>query len=238
MANTESGSMKAEIKKEMLKEHLADVIALAKRLESSLTGVPDPFYYQRDLGWGWQRPCKLWLEDQPDDKHTLKFHLRGRQLWLHYTQFKETSEEVWNLINAVRTKSGNVLAARPKSKKLEFTDAYLGSAIYTAFQLVLNGKKPGWEVKGNGDSAAVIRFGTYVIENSAEKGTDKKSVKAVEDELNALIRDIVRIPDMAKLKDEWLSMKDLSEKMSGLVRKALKGRDILYPCRYCKHLWR
>lgn len=53
----------------------------------------------------------------------------------------------------------------------------------------------------------------------------------------SLVRKLASLEEMNELRREWDSMRALGKKMYGLVFKAIKSSDILYPCQFCKRLW-
>ena len=43
---------------------------------------------------------------------------------------------------------------------------------------------------------------------------------------------------MKELVEVWTDVRSLQEQMNSIAIKALKSNDILYRCRFCKHLWK
>jgi len=86
-----------------------------------------------------------------------------------------------------------------------------------------------------GDNGKGVRFGGYLIETSA--ATEQDFQRICEEHLR-LCYELSLLDRMKAAAKEWASVEDLQNKMQALSRKALKSSDFLYPCRFCRHLWR
>ncbi len=85
------------------------------------------------------------------------------------------------------------------------------------------------------DSGRGVALGGFNIETSV----------ATSDEYNFIVKEheylsneISKIGHMTKLVEEWSEVKLLQKSMEAIANNLVKSSDILYPCRFCKHLWK
>jgi hypothetical protein len=219
-----------EIKKEYLKDHLDQVRKLAEIWIDELNASP-PFSQEQRRGW-----MSVYLpavEQNPEDNNMIRKHLRSRTLWRHHTDWEQKLELLFSLINQVRIAADILQAEQPTDQTRNYTDDYLGTALWQGFELA-SGKelKLGYRIPDNGKGVAL---GAYTIETTAATSKDYDSVV---DEHKELIKNISKLGCMINLVFLWRDIMSLQESMKSIANRAVKSNDILYPCRYCKHLWK
>ena len=74
-----------------------------------------------------------------------------------------------------------------------------------------------------------------IIETSIATTNDRNMV---EKEHRDLSDEIAQTDEMKNLVNLSIDIIKLQEAMRTIAMKALKSSDILYPCRFCRHLWK
>jgi hypothetical protein len=227
-----------QIKKERLDQHLSEVENLIRGWIPQLSAT-DPFAsYTRGDSWGWQSPYLPDSERDADSNHMLRKHLKGRALWKHHFDWQWRLDRVFKMLAGVREKASKPDRERQPgdeslSKKMAYTEGYLGTALWLAFGISRN-RAPNLDYM-RGDGGKGVRFGGYVIETSSASETDFKAVR--EDHRNLGLR-LSKLGEMKEMAEEWAVIEELQGKMQRLADKSLKSSDYLYPCTFCKRLWR
>ncbi|MFC1964776.1 hypothetical protein ACFLWG_02070 [Chloroflexota bacterium] len=119
------------------------------------------------------------------------------------------------------------------NKEWHYTEDYVNTALWQGFEVAC-GKTLSLDYKVP-DSKIGLSFGAYLIETSA---TTTKSRNLLEKENREFIHGIVATKEMKDLASLWSEVAELQEAMRAIVTKVLMSNDILYACRFCKHLWR
>ena len=119
------------------------------------------------------------------------------------------------------------------SKQRQYTADYINTVLWKGFEVACR-KKLGIEYKIPDDQLG-LSFGAYKIESSV---TSEEERNLVEKEHRDLIYNLARTKVMKDIARLWIDIAKLQDTMRGLAMKALKSSDILYPCRFCRHLWK
>lgn len=215
-------SVTREIKKEYLKKHLDSVGSLIERWGSQLY-PPFPLAHQKG-SWGWQSAYRPPVELDMDDNHVIRRHLRSRALWIHHANWERELDKIYESIISVRQQAEIKLQEQTESRQREYNENYLGTALDKAFDKAL-----GREVE-NGSSYESYATGTLAM--------NLEGRALIEQEHWDLILDIAELGGMKGLADQWNEVLRLQKQMQLIVDRALKSNDILYPCRFCRHLWK
>ena len=223
--------MGMEIKKEYLKKHLEEVEDLIGRwipeLNAPLVLAP------KGGSWGWQSVYRPLTEESPDNNHMLRRHLRSRALWSNHAHWERGLDRVWDLIYQVRSQAILLHTNKSSTGKSQYQDDYIDTAVWVAFNEVC-GKEPGLVYRSGDDNRGVF-YGAYRIERSASDPTERIRI---EDEHRQLVTVIAELKATKELKGNCFDLVRLQEHMQTIVGRLLKSRDILYQCRFCKHLWK
>lgn len=220
-----------EIKKEYLKEHLRSVRKLVETWLSEFS-APEPLTPFHD-NWGWQSVYATPTEKDRDSNHMLRHHIRSRALWSHHSEWESILESVWQLINQIRKKASAKQKKLSNSTQRQYSSEFSMVALWKGFD-VANGRKLDDLYKVPDDQRG-ISFGAYKIELSALTQGDRDSI---EREHRKFIDYLAKLDDMRQLIELWGAASKLREQIQGIVSKILKSGDILYPCTFCRHLWR
>lgn len=222
-----------EIKKEYLKEHLDKVKGLIETWISQLS-TPGPFSPQ-EVSFGWKSVYIPSVEQDADSNHMLRSHLKSRALWRHHADWERGLEDVWRLSNQIRQQAREKLpppSAEEQESNIDYPN-YLGTAIWIAFELALDRKvdKP-YKLADDGKGIAI---GAYRITPLAMSAECRSSF---EKRHWGLVKEIASGAQMKELCEVWREVDDIQNHMQAIASKILKSNDILYPCRFCRHLWK
>lgn len=235
---TKNRQLMLQVKKERLDKHLADVERLVLGWSSELSATSPFAYYTRGDSWGWQSAYVPDSERDPDSNHMIKKHLRSRALWKHHSDWRLKLDRVFEMSASVRKGAGQKEAERPPGKKSTsvkrvHTEGYLGTALWQAFCLA---RKQTQNVDyTRGDDGKGVRFGGYLIATSSGGKTEFATVC---EEHRSLSCELSRLGEMKAIAEEWALVEELQARMQALAGKALKSSDFLYPCMFCRRLWR
>ena len=220
-----------QIKKERLEKHLDDVEKLVKDWISHLS-APDPFAFDRRSDcWGWRSAYKPPLEQDPDSNHMLRKHLKSRALWRHHADWESRLDRISQLVPLAYGKA-NEKMGEITSGKAQYTENYLGTALWQAFYSACD-KSPYWEYR-RVDYGVTVSFGGYPIAISSEP----EEYDQIHQEHPRLAEKLATLQQVRGVAEEWGFVMRLQEQMRALAEKALKSSDFLYPCKFCKHLWK
>ncbi len=117
--------------------------------------------------------------------------------------------------------------------QIQYTPEYLTVALWKGFD-VANGREMDNLYKVPDDQRGVS-YGGDKIELSV---TPKKERSLIEKEHRRFINYLAQLKEMRQIVILWHELGALQTKMYLIVNKALKYGDILYPCMFCKHLWK
>ncbi len=224
--------MAKEIKKDYLLRHLDEVEKLITDWMPQIS-APAPFILLDDH-WGWLSIYRPALEENPDSKHVLKQHLRSRTLWRHHTEWKRKLEAIWDLITKVRKKANDVYAQLSINQPTLHREHYVGVALTAVFNSIYTGKPLKIQYQIPGDQHGVS-CGDFKIELEATIDEERLSIqKGHTDYTNT----ITSFEEMKQLIAIWHDVEALQEQMKIIANKVIKSKDILYPCRFCRHLWK
>ena len=220
----------AEIKKEYLKEHLDQV---SKLIEVWIQELSVPLPYSKEHPRGWQVRYSPSTEQNSDDNHMTRKHLKSRTLWRHHTNWEEKLDLVFSLMNQAQIAANDIQAKQSSNLQKVYTSDYLDTALWQGFELASGNKlKLAYKTLDNGKG---IALGGFKIETEAATSGEYNLIIK---EHEGFINEISQMECMKKLVNEWSDIKDLRESMKAIANRAIKSNDILHPCRFCKHLWK
>lgn len=229
--NVRNSSVAQEIKKEYLKEHLDYVRSLIGTWVSQLN-APPPLAPQKD-SWGWQSVYRAVEEIDPDNNHMIRRHLRSRTLWTHHAEWERNLDHIYDLQSQLGKQADRMRRDRFGNKQWEYHEDYLGTTLWKGFEKACGRRVRRWYDPPHDDRGAF--YGSYRIELSVGNAEERANIEQGHWEL---IRDVAELKQMKELAELWGGVLRLQEQMQAIVGKALKSNDILYPCRFCKHLWK
>ncbi len=220
----------SELKKEYLREHLESIKDLI-RLWMSELHLPEPLA-PHDRVWGWQTLYRSPRQDNPDDNHMLRRHLRSRALWSHHSSWERVLGENWRLTEQLRLEAKIEKEKQSSKVSWKYTEDYVSVALWKAFDTAL-GKVINLPFSFPHDRPG-FTYGAYLIEESA----DTSEVRIlIEKEFRRFILFLSQTSTMRQLTQVWLEANRLETLITALADKALKSNDIFYQCRFCRHLW-
>jgi len=224
--------MAKEIKKEYLLRHLDEVEKLIADWIPQIN-APVPFLLL-DNDWGWLSIYRPALEEVPDSKHMLRQHFRNRTLWKHHTEWEKKIEAIWDLITKVHKKANDVYIQLSISQSTLHREHYVGVALTAAFNSIYAGKPLKIQYQVPADQHGVS-CGDFKIEMEAT--TDEERL-AIQKGHTDFTHTITSFGEMKQLIVIWHDIEVLQEQMKIIANKVIKSKDILYSCRYCRHLWK
>ena len=220
-----------EIKKEYLKEHLDSVHRMLEDWMMEIN-APPPFALVDHL-LGWQSKYDTSLEFDPDKKHMLKQHLRSRAFWRHNTDWGTKLSDIWDLINSIRESATKKLSDSSVNKGYKRLEDYINTALWKGFEIARSrDMKIDYRIP---DDNKGVSFGAFKIEESVTSPEDQDLVKK---EHSAFSEQLSTSDSMQRLVELWNEIREVQQSMGKIVVKIIKSRDILYPCRFCRHLWK
>ncbi len=221
-----------ELKKEYLVQHLKEVDELIASWMGQLK-VPGPFS-PHDEGFGWESEYRPPLETDPDSNHILRSHIRSRALWRHHTEWERQLTIAWSLVTQVREMSTGQIPLIRDDDTVEIWTNYVGTALLAAFEGLRRNRRVrmNYKTPENGQGVAA---GDFKIDIGA---ATEEQRKAIQEKHSDLAMSIAQQQAMKQLVDRWHEIVALEGRMTQLVIKILKSRDILYPCKFCRHLWK
>jgi len=221
-----------ELKKEYLVQHLKEVEGLIANWIGQLK-VPGPFSPHEE-GLGWESEYGPPLEADPDSNHILRSHIRSRALWRHHTEWERQLALAWSLVTQLREMSTKQLPLIRDGDAVGIWTNYTGTALLAAFEGLHRNRRVrmNYKIPENGLGVAA---GDFKIDIGA---ATEKQRKAIQEKHSGLAMSIAQQQAMKQLVDCWHEIGALEGHMTQLVTKILKSRDILHPCRFCRHLWK
>ena len=220
-----------EIKKEYLKEHLENV-KRAIEIWIPEINTPAPLTSHKDV-WGWQSIYTPPMEQDPDSNHMLKRHLRSRALWSHHANWERKIGKVWYLTNRVRKEADDKHIEHSNNKQRQYTAEYVTVALWKAFDVARGREIDDWYKVP--DDQHGVSYGAYKLELSAVTSEECSSIEKEHREFNHYLAEL---EDMCQLIELWHEVNELKTYMQTIGNNILKSGDILYPCKFCRHLWK
>ncbi len=230
--SVKQSEMAKEIKKEYLLNHLDKVHTLITDWLPQIN-APDPLLPDDDK-WGWLSVYRPTLERDPDSKHTLKQHLRNRRLWWHHTEWERKLDAVWDLLCQLRETAASVYSQSLSSQQMGYKENYVGVALSAAFRSIYTGKPLRIQYQIPGDQHGVA-CGDFKIDLKATSDEERLSIQKGHRDYAYTI---AKIKEMKRLSVLWHDIDVLQNKMLEIAGKRLKSNDVLYPCKFCRHLWK
>ena len=224
--------MAKEIKKDYLLRHLDEVEKLITDWIPQLN-APAPFLLLDD-NWGWLSIYRPALEETPDSKHVIRQHLRNRTLWKHHAEWERKLEATWDLIIKVRKEANDVYTQLSINQSTLHREHYVGVALTAVFNSIYTGKPIKIQYQIPGDQHGVS-CGDFKIELEATINEERLAIqKGHTDYTNT----ITSCGEMKQLIVIWHDIEVLQEQMKIIANKVIESKDILYSCRFCRHLWK
>ncbi len=224
-------AMASEIKKEYLREHLESTKKIIEDWISELN-APSPFGPHKGI-WGWQAAYRSSIEQDPDSNHILRRHVRSRALWHHHADWERKLDSIWQMKSQVCKDADKKHSQQLIKKRRKYTENYIPTALWQGFGIAC-GSNINIDYKIPDDQKG-ITYGAFNIERSVKSNNDRD---LVEQEHREFSQYIAGIKTMKELFQVWNEVKDVQGNMRTIATMALKSSDILYPCRFCKHLWK
>ena len=227
----EKSFIATEIKKEYLKEHLNSTKSLIESWVHQLTAPS--LFAPWEQKWDWQSVYQPPLEQDLDSIHILRRHLRSRTLWHHHANWEIKLSSIWHLANQVVKQTNDKHLEQSGKKARQYSEYYIWTALWKGFELACGSKI--YKLYKATDDKIGVAFGAYKIEMSAASA---KKRSAIEKEHWDFIHTIAEIKAASELAGLWFEASGIKEQMTAIAGKALKSNDILYPCKFCRHLWK
>jgi hypothetical protein len=252
----QSKELLAEVRRDRLNKHLNEVEELLRKWIDQLT-TPNPFHLREsDESWA-TRPDvqagqairflksseeerrELWacrqgyvpsLEQDTASNHILHKHLRKRAVWQDHNEWAQRLNRIAELGSSLCEKATKMCEARRKEREL--TEDYMPVALRTALESA-SGRTPAKSFSQRPGFLQGVWYDGILIEKSASA----QQVDEVREEYLQMISELAQSKEMKELAKEWQQVLILGERMRGLVQKAIKSSDILYPCQFCRRLW-
>jgi len=224
--------MAKEIKKDYMLRHLDEVEKLITDWMPQIN-APAPFLLLDD-NWGWLSIYRPALEENPDSKHVLKQHLHSRTLWRQHTEWERKLEATWGLITKVRKKANDLYISLSINQTTLHREQYVGVALTAAFNSIYTGKPLKIQYKIPDDQHGVS-CGDFKIEMEATIDEERLSIQKGHTDFTNTITSFVEMKQLIVI---WNDVEALRNQMRTIANKVIKSKDILYPCRFCRHLWK
>jgi hypothetical protein len=226
-----NSAVAAELKKEYLREHLQSVKGIIRSWMAELH-PPEPFAPD-NRSWGWQTCYQSPREENPDENHMLRHHLKSRALWSHHNNWERNMNEIWQLTEQVCLEAKTRKDKQSGNKSWKYSDDYIPLALWKAFEMVL-GRVNELPFSVPGDQLGLC-YGAFRIEGSVNTSEARL---LVEEEYRNFIYSLSKDPTMKQIAESWLLASQLEEQMITIADISMKSGDIFYLCRFCKHLWK
>ncbi len=221
-----------QIRARWLDEHLKKVDRMAGQWLGELI-LANPFYPpDREEDWG--RAYEPPAEGDPEKNHVIRKHLQSRTLWTYHARWRQLLEAFTGLRKAVLEEARSL--APGKGQYWVFT------ALWQAWEWARSEPKSedeekDWErrissyYRPDSPPSPAVMFGGFAIEEKGEVGR----VRGAHMEM---IKSLARLDSLKEALGVWSEIEVLGKQMGEIGRRIVKSHDILYPCQYCRHLWK
>lgn len=220
----------AELKKDYLKKHLYDVEKVIENWSTELNAPPP--YTNKSL-WGWAYGYFPTEEQNPEHNHMIRKHLKSRTLWKHHSVWETKIRNIASLIDNIAKYAASIKTDLLSTPNRAYTKDFLECALWQGYELA-SGANRKLEYKPSKDGNGVT-FGAFTIEAGA---TSPDIQQLIIKEHQYLIRNISGLGWMTELVSEWREVESLQQRMQNIINEAIKSHNILFPCRYCRRLWK
>jgi len=218
-----------EIKKEYLKEHLNGVLKLIEDWLPTLKAPP--LIVQKGI-WGWESVYLPVVEQDQDNNHVLRRHLKSRAFWSHHANWELKLNNIWQLTKQLHKDAYSKYPKKSGNMQIKSTPEYFTVALWKGFDTANGLEIDDWYKTP--DNQQGVSYGAYKLELSVTSDDTRSLVKK---EHLQLISALAQNTIMMQLVQLWKEVSTLQAQMYSIGNKALKSGDILYPCMFCKHLW-
>ncbi len=188
-----------------------------------------PLMVQKGI-FGWEGVYSPTAEQDDDGNHMLRRHLKSRAFWSHHANWQLKLNTIWKLTNQLRIDTKNEYQERYGN--IKHTPDYYAVALWKGFDVAFGLEIDDWYKIP--DDKIGVSYGAYKIEVSA---TNENERSQVEKDHRQYISQIANNIGMMRLVELWQEVTTLQDQMYSIGNRALKSSDILYPCRFCRHLW-
>jgi len=89
--------------------------------------------------WGWESVYSPVIEQDPDNNHMLRRHLRSRAFWSHHANWELKLKATWDLTNKLYEDAKNTYLKQYENKQMQYTSEYLTVALWKGWD-VANGR--------------------------------------------------------------------------------------------------
>lgn len=222
-----------EIKKEFLNVHLEEVLGYYSDWITQLN-APEPFAPNIE-GFGWTDEYQPSVEADPDINHILHRHIKGRAFWHYHAEWLHQISEVWQLIIKIREEALGQLPLSEGNAGVEVRNNYIGTALLGAYLSLKRNRKVKMNYQVPVSGTGLVCGDGYAIDLNATGETDRTEVELKH---TALAESFKTSSELEQVWQLWASIEETQHKMADLLRKTIRSKDILYPCRFCKHFWK
>ena len=219
-----------EIKKEYLRDHLKDA---RKLMEDWLPTLKAPPLMPQKGIWGWESVYSPAIEKDQDNNHILRRHLRSRAFWSHHANWELKLNDIWHLTNQLYINAKNQPPKQSSNMQTQYTPEYFTTALWKGFDVADGRAIDDWYKVP--DDQRGVSYGAYKIELSV---TTRKERALIEKDHRQFIDYLAQLQEMRQIVVLRHEVGALQTQMYSIVNKVLKSGDILYPCMFCKHLWK
>ena len=219
-----------ELRKEYLKEHLDGVKSTVNRWALDLNAPPpfDPV----SGPWGWQSAYRPRTELYPDNNHMLRRHVRSRALWRHHADWETKLDDIWGLTQQLRKEAVDIQVGQAKEQQWKHSNDYLNVALWKGFEKA-NGQDIEQSYLVPSDQLG-LAYLSYKIEMSASSAEQRAWIQKGH---WSLINKIAELNKMKDLVEIWRGASGLCDQMQSIAFRIVKSNDIIYACKFCRHLW-
>jgi len=173
---------------------------------------------------GWQSSYRPVAEQDPDNNHMLKHHLKSRALWSHHANWERKLDKIWHLLEVLRDEVNIKYGIIASNTRRQYTPEYVTVGLWKGFDLAYDREFKDWYKKP--DDQQGVSYGAYKIEVSAKSPAVRSLVIKKHMDFTHYI---TGLEDMKALVEIWRDTILLQKQMQSIINKSLKSVDILYP---------
>jgi len=221
-----------QIRARWLDEHLKKVDRMAGQwLGELILGNP---FYPPDSEGDWGGAYEPAAEGDPEKNHVIRKHLQSRTLWTYHARWRQQLEAFTELRKGILEEAKRIGGGKGQY--------WVFAALWQAWERARSEPKSedeekDWERRirsyyrlDSPPSPAVV-FERFTIDEAGQ-------VDRVREEHLDMIRRLARLDSLKEALEVWSEIEALGKQMWEIGRRIIKSHDILYPCQYCRHLWK
>ena len=219
-----------EIKKEHLKRHLDEVENLLGEWRHQLY-APAPFKVsETDARTVIYTPP---LERDPDNNHILHRHVKSRMFWRHHSDWERKLRAIHQEADELlKLGTGYVEQLADRMPQIQPTAMFIRVALDDAFTWSSH-KKISKKYEPVREGVGVWCGGIRI-----EEASTNEEVWLVQEAHHRLIVELRNSEAMTGIVGYWKDAKGSETRMIKLLSDVLKSGDFLYPCRFCRKLFK